>query len=474
VGSQPFLLSLKRRYWSLLERRRFYWRRTPDLANDLCVQVKVLVAFIRYVVLSRQVTKSKGAGAFRPGTADKTILMISYFSPPYRIASGTERIAKLAKYLSRMGWEITLLSSSPRDASEKDPQPESIASDVDVVRIQGRDLKVLAYKKLAIPDDYIGWVLPALGEAQRLAQNKNPSIIYATAPPYSNLLVGAVISRIINRPLVSDFRDPWSKIDTFWTIDRPVLRMVNRLLERAVLSASKKIVMVDQKKYCDEYFVNGRTFAYKIESISNGYDEEEFRGLSSHAGQSVSSEFTISYIGGIYDAETFANLVRPIELWQKKYPEDFDRVVFEYAGQSSEFFKKYPAKFVFRDHGYVSHRRAIELRFRSNLQLFAQPSSFKPHVSSGKVFEIIRVGVPVLAFTDPAGAVADILSRTKAGQVVQANDYNAAARALKQFYDSWKQGTITYRPDQAAISQYDRRSLARRFSDLLEKTMREL
>jgi glycosyltransferase involved in cell wall biosynthesis len=474
LGFNSVPLSLKKRYWSLLERGRFCWRKVESVKHDLFEQVKVLSVFFWHVVLASPLSNSNRVFTARLNSPGKTLLMISYFSPPYKVAYGTERVAKLAKYLSRTGWDITLLSSSPNNPWETDAQSEPIVNEVDVARVASRDLRALPNRKLVIPDDFIGWVLPAVAQARKLMQKKNFSIVYATAPPYSNLLVGAIVSRITKRPLVSDFRDPWTKIDIFWTIERPVLRVLNRILEKAVLAASQKIVMVDEKKYGDQYFVDGSTFAHKIESISNGYDEEEFEALKSGARPRASGKFVISYVGSIYDAETFDSLVRPLELWKKQHPEDFGDVVFEYAGQSSKFFGDYPATFVIRDHGYVSHQDAIKLRSQSNLQLLAQPSSFKPHVSSGKVFEMVRVGVPILAFTNSAGAVADILSKTRAGQVVESKDFDAAARTLKQFYDEWKQGTSAYRAETSAVIEYSRENLASRFSDLLEETMQEL
>lgn len=476
--SDTLIFLLKKRYWLLLEKTK---SRTQSLrhscsyiANDVWEQLAVLAVFVKHVALrNRAFVTSSEAGTFAVAQR-KTLLMVSYYSPPYTAAYGTERVAKLAKYLSRMGWNIVLLSSSPEEQWEAEKSATSKPEGVEIVRrVQRGRLNVFAEKGLAVPDDFIGWVRPALDRARDLVLETKPAAIYATAPPYSNLLVGAILSRMYDVPLVSDFRDPWTRIDTFWKKESPVLRLVNRLLEKAVLRVSDAVVMVDEKKYCDQYFVGGSKVSHKIVSITNGFDEEEFAGLGACSGRANGDKFVVSYVGGVYDSETFLNVIRPLELWRQRYPNDFESVLFEYAGQSGQWFKDYKVPFELRLRGYLSHRESINLRFRSHLQLFSQPSHFKPHVLSGKIFEMIRVGVPIVAFTNPEGSAADLIRRTKTGFVVKSNDHEAGAQLLKELFEKWRRGELAINPDHAEIGRYRRDELARRFADVLQRAIGE-
>jgi glycosyltransferase involved in cell wall biosynthesis len=122
-----------------------------------------------------------------------------------------------------------------------------------------------------------------------------------------------------------------------------------------------------------------------------------------------------------------------------------------------------------RDHGYVSHREAIIARMNSDLQLFSQPAYFKPHIYSGKIFEMLRVGVPILAITRTDGAVATLLDRTGAG--IAQYRHEDVAVILKDFFDKWKRGERLTTPDGAMVSAYSRETLANRLASTLEETL---
>jgi hypothetical protein len=105
--------------------------------------------------------------------------------------------------------------------------------------------------------------------------------------------------------------------------------------------------------------------------------------------------FTIAYVGNLYDRSIGESLRQAFDAWRARHPGDFDRVAIEYAAPSSRVLDKGGFRPPYlTDQGYVSHRTAIEIRARSDLQVFAHPTHFKAHVASCKIYEMIRVGVP--------------------------------------------------------------------------------
>ena len=123
---------------------------------------------------------------------------------------------------------------------------------------------------------------------------------------------------------------------------------------------------------------------------------------------------------------------------------------------------------LFRDLGYVSHRDSIRIRMRSHLQLFAQPLNFKKHVMSGKIYEILRVGVPVLALTHLDGGVSSLLGRASAGVVLDPRDTEGAATELQRAFDNWKTGTRnTALTPNEFVGGYSRARLSDRLSEVL-------
>ncbi|MBI4688132.1 MAG: hypothetical protein HY756_10220 [Nitrospirae bacterium] len=457
--------SLKQIYWKALERARQTRRRVIARTLDIHEQLRVLTQFAWYVALG-------GGASARKTSTKRSILVISYYSQPYRSVYGTQRITKFMKFLLRMGWEVTLLTSTPSHSEEQEPRSEGIPEGVHVVRLSAAPLQsTLSRQGLFVPDDYIRWVRPAAQQAHALVRDRGISVILATAPPYSNLIAGAICAARCGLPFVPDFRDPWSKIGLAWVISRPGLRQLNACMEKALLHFSTRVIITDDLKYIDDYLADSSEgVRKKTVSITNGYDEEDFAGMNLSDTHRV--KFTVSYIGSLYDQETFDNILQPFRLWQKSYPDDMEKVEFVYAGSGSEYFREAgPLPFSLCDLGYVSHRESIKLRINSDLQLFSLPRRLKAHLYSGKIFEMLRAGVPILAFTRLDGAAAELISKTMAGIAISPGQHQEAADALKRLFDLWRRGEALCNPDWETIAQYSREPLALKLSSLIEEVV---
>ena len=395
----------------------------------------------------------------------RRILVMAYHAPPFKPMWGTQRSAKFAKYLARAGWDVTLLAADPALARDRTDGAEETLDGVRVVRLPERPLSNLSWRGVVAPDSYVRWVLPAARAARRLVRERDIGLIMASAPPYSTLLAGALCAAWTGRPLVADFRDPWSRIDTGWVLAPGAPSAVSRALERSVLRHVEAAIMVDPLRYADDYFVDSGLLR-ELVSIPNGFDEEDFAGLAP-ARPERGAAFTLSYVGTLYDQSTCEAIVRPLQRWQEEAPEEVRQVVLEYAGQSGALFDQLGFQPPFLRHrGYLSHPEALALRAASSVQLLVQPASFKPHVSSGKIYEMLRTGVPILAITHPDGAVADLIQRTGGGVVV-GHDHQAITRALRTLFARWQAGQRLPAADPARVMDYSRERLAGRLDDLL-------
>lgn len=438
-----------------------------QVLREISEQLTVLALFYRYSVFP--VFAGKTHRIRQLPRRRKSVLMLSYYSPPYKSMYGTQRVGKFIKYLARAGWRTSLVTTNPR-SDQVDPDEEVFPENVQVERISVGRSHALAGLGLLIPDDLLIWVRPAVLAAEKIVENDRPSGIFATAPPYSNLIAAAICARRFDLPLFSDFRDPWSKVDVTWTIDAPVLRTLNRKLEKMILRVSDHIIMADDDDYVEDYFA-GLTdeIKTKIVNIPNGYDEEDF-GECSCISPVKSDKFVISYVGSLYSPDAFKNMIMAFEGWRERFPNEIADVILEYAGPHSKYFDHYddlPLKVV--NHSYVSHSEAITIRRRSNVQIFAQPSWFKDHVLSGKIYEMIRTGVPIVAFTNPAGAVSKLLQRTGAGYAVRHNDQERAIHILRKLYQSWRDGTLANKPCLHVVGEYSRENQAKQLIGLLER-----
>jgi glycosyltransferase involved in cell wall biosynthesis len=63
-------------------------------------------------------------------------------------------------------------------------------------------------------------------------------------------------------------------------------------------------------------------------------------------------------------------------------------------------------------------------------------------VLSGKVFEYVAAGRPVLAAVPPQGAAANLLRGIGAGEVVDSEDEDGISAALERLADGWANGGL--------------------------------
>ncbi|MDP1678928.1 MAG: glycosyltransferase [Candidatus Nitrotoga sp.] len=459
---------LRRTYWKAREafihglpRLRSRWRLVLTHYTE---QFCVLVLFLWTTRREQNDAVTEASG--------RRMLFVTYYSPPYPSSLGTQRLTKFTKYWARAGWKITLLTTAPGESDAVDIKGETFHPDVKVVRIAPAKAKPnLAYQGRFVPDDFFMWVRPAVNAMNEIIRAERPDVIVATVPPYSNVLVAAICAAKHGIPLVTDFRDPWTQIDLSFVIHHKVLRWINAILERRVLRNSQLCLIADDLKFLGQYFPDGKRWESKVVSVTNGYDEEDFFGTQD-LGPPEDGIFRISYVGGLYDQKTFEYVIEPLQEWARRHPEDMHFVRFVYAGNSSHIFKHDGAiPCALENHDHLPHHQAIALRFQSHVQLCCLPPYFKPHLYSGKIFEMIRTPVPILAVVRADSAPAKLVKDTKTGISVAPGEAVAGASYMKTIFDRWLVGKVEYSPRLEVIRNYSRERLAETAAQAIKKAI---
>ncbi len=193
-----------------------------------------------------------------PDFPPRRVLVIAYYFPPMGL-SGVQRTLKFVKYLPKFSWRPTVLTVEPRGYYAKD---ESLMRDLDnpeitVVRtapagpgkLSRKDIVELPPERmrktlsrfsdvLFIPDNKVGWISDAVKRALQLHKENPFDLIFSTAPPFTDFLIGAAVKAKINKPLVLDYRDPWVDYP-FKFYPTPLHKQRNIVLERRALRASR-------------------------------------------------------------------------------------------------------------------------------------------------------------------------------------------------------------------------------------------
>lgn len=273
--------------------------------------------------------------ANRRSTKPKLLFVTHVFPPDASI--GARRCKRIAVGMRERGWDVTVLTAEPlyHDAIDdattlgtdgitvvrthainprawakalRDRRRRSVVEPLKAtVRGQGRaagDPRAKRRRALPIdgvlrglgaqaqhveiPDSRIGWLGPALLAATALPR---PDIVLTSSPWYSNIIAGAAVARLHDRPLLLDYRDPWTDPTREAALPAWRYRLEARLedlclAQAAALTATSPSIAAMLRRRVDR----------PTDVIYNATDPADFVGVTPRefAGP------TLLYTGGLY------------------------------------------------------------------------------------------------------------------------------------------------------------------------------
>ncbi len=436
----------------------------------------------------------------------KKVLIITYYWPPAG-GPGVQRVLKLAKYLPRFGWQPVVLTVKNGDYPALDQSLEAeIPSDVTVYKIpiwEPYDLyrKMMGIKKsepipvavltqqqnpsfkskmvrwlrgnIFIPDARISWYFNLVREAEKIIQTEDIQALFVSSPPHSLQLAGLKLKQKCNLPLVADFRDPWTDIYYYKDLKRLKLtRRIDSNLERKILRKADRVLTVSPAL---KRLFESKAPDTKCSVIYNGFDETDFDTIQS----SKQEKFLIGYVGNFS-----ANQNCPV-LWN---------ILQKLLESNSAFKKSFRLAFTGKIHqdiissinenglgevtefnDYKPHNEAIEAMRRASTLLFVIPDTKSNEgILSGKLFDYLASGTPLLSVGPPDGDAAEILSETGAGPMVAFDDEEGLKNRILRLFSAWQENSLNeFRPERLKIKKYERREMAGQTARLLDALCEE-
>ena len=116
---------------------------------------------------------------------------------------------------------------------------------------------------------------------------------------------------------------------------------------------------------------------------------------------------------------------------------------------------------------YMPHVEVLQHQSTSQLLLLAVndvPSA--KGIITGKIFEYLATGKPILALVPPDGVAAELINRSGTGFVVPIENIDTIKNKILQLYNEWERGTLNIQPDQKIIDTYSRKSLTGELSKI--------
>ena len=372
------------------------------------------------------------------------VLIVTYYWPPGS-GAGVQRWLKFSRYLPQFGWEPIILTIDPDyaaypaiDNSMTNEVPENLivhrTKARDYFRFYKKDKSKIpssgfasdeekGYKSLItrfirgnffIPDPRKGWNKYAFRKACKIIDNEGIKHIITTSPPHSTQLIGLKLKRKYPAiKWIADLRDPWTDIYYYKEFYPTWLSYaIDSSFEKSILQSADRIITVGKslkELFCSK--IPG--LESKFEVITNGFDEEDFEGLVS----SKPGIFTISYIGtlsGSYPLKGFLNALKEFGGNGRNFRLKFvgtvslkqkETILNSSAGSKTEFVK------------YASHSAAIRYMLDSSALLLIIPDHRSSRsIITGKLFEYIASGRPIICIGPAGGDAAEIIANHAAGK----------------------------------------------------------
>lgn len=432
----------------------------------------------------------------------KKVLILTYYWIPSG-GSGVQRWVKFVKYLRDYGWEPIVYVPENADYPVVDESFDTdLPSDISVIRrpiwepyslyrrFTGKKNKAIqagfvsnAKKKnwkdrfsawfrgnLFIPDPRVCWVKPSVRFLNAYLKVNPVDILITTGPPHSVHLIGRRLKQQFPEiPWIADFRDPWTTVFYYrdLMLSRPADYLHHRLEKKIIAEAD--LVLVVSNRMQQEFV---RHQHKQIAVIPNGYDEEDFTGESIQPDD----RFVITYTGLLTEKQN------PKVLW---------RVLKEIAGEQQGFKEDLLIRLVgsvdnavlsdlySKDLGvnlelslHVQHDEAIKLQRRSQLLLLClvwDPDT--KCIVTGKLFEYLQAGRPIIGIGYADGDAAAILKQTGAGEMFDFADAMQLKEKLLDSYQQYKTGKLCATSDKDAISQFGRKKLTEKLTGLMHQLL---
>lgn len=421
--------------------------------------------------------------------ASKKVLIITYYWPPSG-GAGVQRWVKFAKYLPEYGREPVILTVDPEYAAypiTDGSLAKEIPSSLKVFTTRATDYFTF-YKKdktkipsagfasnpentlkgkimrfirgnFFIPDPRKGWNRFAFDKACELIRQFDIKNVITTSPPHSTQLIGLKLKKEFpSIHWIADLRDPWTDIYYYRQFYPTFIsRRIDESYERNVLKDADKIIVVGESlKQIFSRKVKGAES--KIHVITNGYDEDDFKAER----PATPPVFTITYVGTLSDIYPIKGFLDALDITRSKGEKFTLQFIGMVSGDQKKLIRSKLSDSELRFVSYVNHSESIRYMIGSSALLLIIPDHpSNKSIITGKIFEYLASGRPVICIGPTDGDAAGILRECAAGETYGYEDFNSIGGFLEKI--RWNRAA----QDNLKIFSYSRKEITRRLSGIL-------
>ena len=429
----------------------------------------------------------------------KKVLIITYYWPPSG-GGGVQRWLKFVKYFHRFGWspvvftpknpeypteDYSLLSEIPKDTviirnkiwepyaaykrftgkAESDRIQTAFLSEKKTRLPWLENLAIWIRGNLFIPDARKFWVKPSVRYLRKFLNKYPVDVIVTTGPPHSTHLIGLKLHKELGLPWLADFRDPWTNIDFYENLklgkraDKLHHKMEKEVLEMA---DAVSVVSPGMKREFLE-IVNRKYYV-----IPNGFDREDV-----NLKQKVSvkrDKFIISHIGSLTptrNSPALWKVLKELVHENKVFAGMLEiRNVGSIDFQAIESIKKQGVEKYLTRIDYIPHEDVIvEQHQAAVLLLLINNTPNSKLILTGRLFEYLASGHPIISIGPLYGDAARIITETNCGKVFDFSDEKNLKKEIIRLFDAFINDKE--KPVCKNVEKFERQKLTEKMSEVL-------
>jgi len=393
---------------------------------------------------------------------------------------GVQRTLKFAKYLKDYGWESVVITDSPKRyyAVDESLLKEAIECGIKIERT-GKDVfnvkdiivkvpneRVKKFKNklsqlIFIPDSKILWKRKALAKVDEIWEKHGGfDLVFATAPPYTDFLIGQAVKKKYKIPLVIDYRDLWVDNTVLNKYPTPFHKMSNMKLEKKVLAEANRIITTNRKT--KELIITryGNVDYNDVKIIPHGFDQEDYDKAAKEK-LPVTNKMRFLYSGSFYCYNP-KPYFEAIKILFDKYPELESEIEFCFLGQFTNEYIKLSQNLKIYDKlnikGYVDHIECVKYILSSDVLVLLKSAGENEIVAMvGKIGEYIGSRKNILALI-PDGLTQKTLQSYEAVKFVNSEEPREISKAIYNSFQLYKGKKLPV-ANEEFIEQYNRKTM---------------
>lgn len=418
------------------------------------------------------------------------VLLITRYFPPINCIA-TLRMYSWAKYFSKWGWEVDVLTTTKhnqitvplnldtsfvssvcevpyfdpvalsnleKQVKQKDKSFESKRSPIATLkRFLVRIYRERLNERMPGRTDF--WYSPAVKELKKRKEQgiEYDYVISSYGPPVCHL-IGAYAKKLFKAKWLADYRDLWVENHVYkglWPFT-----ILERFLEKRSV---KHADLISTVSFSLAKILEGKFPSKKVITVENGFDKEiMLDARDDYFSSEEEKKFRIVYTGSIYrgkrDPSPLFEAIKELEAEKKVDPSMLEvRFYGASMGDLQDLIQKYDVKAYAKHWGLVNQIEAFSLQESANALLFLEaPNPEIDGILTGKLFEYLYASPPIIAVGINKGMEAGKLIHKANGGFICGQEVKAIKECLLKLMSSDE----LFLKKKEVISAYSRESQA--------------